>query len=122
MSQRRRNDNINKICVLEGFLVGGEEAEGKLCKNTVFLGKVHDNKIWKICEFYCQKFCRLLIWAARIFAENRWFWQETADIQRMAWGVEKEGRKNSRAQDMAPTIFLASPSVHKFTHRALGPF
>ena len=53
--QRRRNDNINKICVLEG--IGEGEIYGKLSQNAVFRGKFHDNKIWKFCEFYCQKFC-----------------------------------------------------------------
>ena len=55
LSQRRRNDNINKICVLEG--VGEGEIYGKLSKNAVSPGIFHDNKIWKFCEFYCQKFC-----------------------------------------------------------------
>ena len=56
IDQRRRNDNINKICVLEG--VGEGKIYGKLSKNAVFFfpGKFHDNKIWNFCEFYCQKF------------------------------------------------------------------
>ena len=47
--QRRRNDNINKICVLEG--VGEGEFYGKLSQNAVFfffLGKFHDNEILEI--------------------------------------------------------------------------
>ena len=44
-----------KFCVLEG--VGEGTFYGKLPPNAVFLGKSHDNKIWKFCEFYCQKFC-----------------------------------------------------------------
>ena len=42
-NQRRRNDNINKICVLEG--VGEGENYGKLPPNAIFPGKFHDNKI-----------------------------------------------------------------------------
>ena len=53
--QRRRNDNINKICVLEG--VGEGNIYGKLSTNAVSLRKFHDSKMWKFCEFYCQKFC-----------------------------------------------------------------
>ena len=53
--QRRRNDNSNKICVLEW--VGEGEIYGKLSQNAVFPGKFHDNQIWKFCEFYCQKLC-----------------------------------------------------------------
>ena len=53
--QRRRNDNINKICVLEG--VGEGEILRKIVQNAVFSWEFHDNKIWKFCEFYCQKFC-----------------------------------------------------------------
>ena len=37
--------------------VGEGKIYGKLSKNAVFPGKFHDNKIWKFCEFYCQKFC-----------------------------------------------------------------
>ena len=55
LAQRRRNDNINKICVLEG--VGEGDNLRKIVQNAVFPGKFHDNKIWKFCEFYCQKFC-----------------------------------------------------------------
>ena len=54
-TQRRRNDNINKICILEG--VGEGENLWKFVQNAVFPEKFHDNKIWKFCEFYCQKFC-----------------------------------------------------------------
>ena len=35
--------------------LGRGEIEGKLSKTAVFLGKFHDNKIWKICKVYCQK-------------------------------------------------------------------
>ena len=53
--QRRRNDNFNKICVLEG--VGEGEFYGKVSQNAVFPGKFHDNNIWRFCEFCSQKFC-----------------------------------------------------------------
>ena len=36
--QRRRNDNINKICILEG--VGEGEIYGKLSQNTLFPGEI----------------------------------------------------------------------------------
>ena len=39
LCQRRRNDNINKICVLEGVEEG--EIYEKLSKNAVFPGKFH---------------------------------------------------------------------------------
>ena len=37
--------------------LGRGKIYGKLPQNAVFPGKFHDNKIWKFCEFYCQKFC-----------------------------------------------------------------
>ena len=55
--RRRRNDNINKICVLEGGW-GGEILRKIVPKRCLFFpGKFHDNKIWKFYQFYCQKFC-----------------------------------------------------------------
>ena len=58
--QRRRNDNINKICILEG--VGEGENLRKIVQNAVFPGTFHDNKIWKFCEFYVRNF--VVIWEA----------------------------------------------------------
>ena len=37
--------------------LGRGKIYGKLSQNGVFPGKFHDNIIWKLCEFYCQKFC-----------------------------------------------------------------
>ena len=42
--QRHRNDNINKICVLEGVWGEGKFTEN-WSQNAVFPGKFHDNKI-----------------------------------------------------------------------------
>ena len=44
--QRRRDDNKNKICVFEGGGPWGQR--GKSPQNTVFHGKLHDNKILKV--------------------------------------------------------------------------
>ena len=45
-NQRWRDDNKNKICGFEG---GGSRGQrGRSSKNTVFLGKRHDNKILKV--------------------------------------------------------------------------
>ena len=50
LSQKRRNDNINTICVLEG--PGRGNIEGTLCKITVFAREVpYDNKIWTKLRF-----------------------------------------------------------------------
>ena len=38
-------------------LSGRGKIYGKLSQNAIFPWKFHDNKIWKFCEFYCQKFC-----------------------------------------------------------------
>ena len=46
-SQRRRNDNINKICILEGVGEGGKFTEN--CPKTrFFLGSSMTIKIWKL--------------------------------------------------------------------------
>ena len=50
--KRHLSDNINK----EGGRGGGKN-ERKMSQNAVFLWKFHDPKNWKICKFYCQKFC-----------------------------------------------------------------
>ena len=49
--QRRRNDNVNKICVLEGVGEGDN-----LPKTLFFPGEFHDNKSWKFCEFIVRNF------------------------------------------------------------------
>ena len=54
-----------KFAFWRGPTLGEEENYGKLPQNAIFPGKFHDNKIWKLCEFYCQKillsFGRLLV-------------------------------------------------------------
>ena len=45
-SQRKRDDNKNKICVFPGGWAGGQER--KIVQNAIFRGKRHDNKILKV--------------------------------------------------------------------------
>ena len=47
MAQRKRDDNKNKICTLQGGGVG-RGAERKIVQNAIFHGKRHDNKILKV--------------------------------------------------------------------------
>ena len=46
LSQRRRDDNNNKICTFEGGGPWGQR--GQSSKNAVFRGKRHDNQILKV--------------------------------------------------------------------------
>ena len=59
-NQRRRNDNIHKICVLEG--VGEGEIYGKLSQNAVFLGNSMTIKFGKFANFIVRNF--VVIWEA----------------------------------------------------------
>ena len=57
LSQRRRDENKNKICAFEGDRLWGQR--GKLSKNTVFflvffVGNATTIKFWK-CKFYCRE-------------------------------------------------------------------
>ena len=45
-SQRKRDDNKNKICAFQGGV--GREAGRKIVQNAIFHGKRHDNKILKV--------------------------------------------------------------------------
>ena len=60
LEEGRRNDNINKIYVLEG--VGEGKISGRSSKNAVFLGKFHDNKMWNFANFIVRNF--VVIWEA----------------------------------------------------------
>ena len=62
----RRNDNINKICVLEG--VGEGENLRKIVPNAVFPGKFHDNKIRNFASFIVKHF--VVIWEAAIIGKR----------------------------------------------------
>ena len=70
LTQRRRNDNINKTCVLEG--VGEGKIYGKLSKNAVFPEKFHDKKeLEKFADFMVRNslsFGRLLLTLSRRLA------------------------------------------------------
>ena len=47
-NQRRRDDHMHKICILEG---GGEgESLGKIVPKRCFPGKFHDNKSWNFAN------------------------------------------------------------------------
>ena len=46
LSQTRRDDNKNKICIFEGGWAWG--SRGELSQNAVFRRKRHDNKILKV--------------------------------------------------------------------------
>ena len=58
--QRRRNDNINKICVLEG--VGEGKFYGKLSKTLFFLGNSMTIKLGNFTNFIVRNF--VVIWEA----------------------------------------------------------
>ena len=45
-SQRKRDDNKNKICTFQGGV--GRGAGRKIVQNAIFHGKRHDNKILKV--------------------------------------------------------------------------
>ena len=64
--QRRRNDNINKICVLEG--VGEGKTYGKLSKTLFFLG----NSIGNFANFTVRNF--VVIWEAPTNSELVILW------------------------------------------------
>ena len=53
-SQRRRDDNKNKICAFEEGGPWGRR--GKSSKNALFRGKRHDNKILNL-QILLSKFC-----------------------------------------------------------------
>ena len=53
-SQRKRDDNKNKICAFQGGLSRG--AGRKIVQNAIFHGKRHDNKILKVKFLLSRKF------------------------------------------------------------------
>ena len=54
MSQRRRDDNKNKICAFEGGGPWGQR--GKSSKNALFRGKCHDDKILNVQMLLSRNF------------------------------------------------------------------
>ena len=54
-TQRKRDDNKNKICVFRGRM--GRGAERRIVQNAIFHGKRHDKKHFESENFVVEEFC-----------------------------------------------------------------
>ena len=108
ISQRRRNDNINKNCGLEG----GKFTENcpKILFFFSFSGKVHDNKTFgNFATFIVRNF--FVIWEAPNFLSEGSTFFTRHTCQRRSW-LPAECTLHARFLPWPPTMVLRRQAVH----------
>ena len=115
MSQRKRDDNKNKICVFQGGGVGAG-AERKIVQNAIFRGKRHDNKMLKVQILLSRNF------VVMAQAPNVWNLQalsQTFVEQQFSQGNEGKDSDNLSSQTWPGSSRRPSPR-HIRDHPNLG--